>query len=82
MRPPLLSGINMANNEESKYVQAIRKLGRPSSPQMIRFEVNKNQQGTAGMVTPQNVASALKNLLDRGRISRGVDGLYSVKEES
>ena len=68
----------MANTEESKYVQAIRKLGRPSSPQMIRFEVNKNQQGSSGFVTAQNVASALNNLLARGKVERGVDGLYSI----
>lgn len=63
--------------EESKYVKAIREIGEPSSPKMIRDELNKSPD----QVTAQNVASALNSLLARKRVKRLENGLYVVISE-
>lgn len=71
----------MANQIDSKYVMAIKTIGRPCSPRMIRAEVNLGEDEDK-KITPQNCASALNNLLARGKIKRGEDGLYSLNDES
>jgi len=64
----------------SKYILAIRTIGRPCSPKQIRAEVNLGEDD-GKLVTPQNVASALNNLLSDEKISRGEDGLYYIPDE-
>lgn len=70
----------MSANSDSKYVKAIRDIGRPSSPRMIRLKIN-SEASEGEQITAQNCASALNNLLAREKIERGDDGLYIVKTE-
>ncbi len=65
----------------SKYITAMKTIGKPCSPKQVRTEVNLNED-TDNQVTPQNTASALNNLLSRGQVTRGEDGLYSLPEEA
>jgi len=71
----------------SKYTDAINAIGKPCSPKQIRNEVNEaaeelvmNENEIPEVVTAQNTASALNNLLARGQVIRGEDGLYSTPE--
>ena len=64
----------------SKYIQAMKTIGKPCSPKQVRIEVNIHEE-IETKVSPQNTASALNNLLSRGQIARGEDGLYSLPEE-
>lgn len=71
----------MANNTDSKYVMAIKTIGKPCTPRMIRAEVNSASTGEPD-ISPQNCASALNNLLARGKIVRDDStGLYSLPIE-
>lgn len=64
----------------SKYTDAINRIGKPCSPKQIRNEVNLHAGSPDEIVTAQNCASALNNLLKREQVIRGEDGLYSTPE--
>ncbi len=68
----------------SKYILAIKMI-EPCSPKQIRQTVNEmHQTGTIGddrEVTPQTTASALKNLLTRGKIKKADNGLYMTHKK-
>ncbi len=63
----------------SKYIEAIKSIGEPCSPKQIRNKVNTSSLNES-KITAQNCASALNNLLIRGQIIRGKNGLYMTPE--
>jgi len=64
----------------SKYILAVKAIGKPCSPKQVRTEVNIHEE-PGDEVTSQNTASALNNLLSRGQLVRGEDGLYDLPKE-
>jgi len=65
----------------SKYILAVKTIGKPCSPKQVRTEVNLHEE-PGNEVTAQNTASALNNLLSREQLIRGEDGLYSIPKEN